>query len=256
MSTINGVEYQELLSSASGGKHLRRRICLIAWDDLQEFVRGLYGYTQTANGTWERVAPTPYETGSDLYPKSHTLEGLACDGVDTRGNIHYRYAKLVVQFAPRDQEDEEDEPWVTIGLRSWTEWLPIPSWGLRWKSDSTALDQDQVGACPISMESLSLAKYHVADINHTTLAAYKDTLNNATFRGLPTGCWKFGGYSSQRTLDADGETITYTLTIELASRSIPWDYFWRPAYGWRQVEHTGGTALFTYKDFSVLGAEI
>jgi hypothetical protein len=261
MSTINGIEYSELLASAAGSRQggidSRTRIFLIAWDDLTDFLLGLYGYVLKTGTTYERHLPIPFAPGSALYAKSHTLEGLKCDGVDAHGNIHYAHARLVVTYAPIDQQDTEvDEPWVSIAVRARTELMPIPGWGLKWASDNVKLDQDMVGAYALGFETVTLARYNVADVNEAALSGYMGCVNAAIFRGNLPRTAMFVGWGSQRSVNTDGETDSYTLTIDISIRSVPWDYLWRPGAGWRQVKHADGDLLFTPADFSAIGITI
>lgn len=247
MGTIAGISFDEVIGSNTGrisedSVSLIRRFD-VAWSQRFEFIAAMLGGSVAVAGETVRTLAQPYMTGSRYRALTAGFEGRGKASVDSAGMIAYEQARVEIEFGlPPDADRADGEPtsgsggapvWAEEDAQFTVAVQQIPGYRLRVKDAPAGAKNAWIAeptGIPIITGTITFTRYDVAALKRSTLIAALNTVNTTAFMGYPAGTLLMGGFSPKRTINALGESSTYTLSLAMLYKSIGHNFFYVPGY--------------------------
>lgn len=184
---------------------------IVPREDVPAFLRAAGGTIESIGGVLSRVVPLrnedfPFAIATDISFSYNQ------GGWDQVAN-DYDVARIRVRY----QSPRYDEEYLSINTSPDTRILYKPA------SVNSGLAQEVVHGL-----QYSITQHKMATASHATYAAYGGYINNASWRGFPTGCVLYVPPTSSQTFTVGGEN-SYSITHGFRVSRIRWDYEYDPS---------------------------
>jgi len=213
--------------SADGTKWGARISFVIDATDLIPFVNVIAGQTESvpySGGSVDRIVMLQHPLFPWLWSSSFTCEYFGEASEDsTELEDMYSLVKVDVDFSSTNYPTSGGEPFLTWETKGSGLYATIPNRKMRFTTGEV-LGAD--AGVHFTQTVYVLTLYQCPTLGDDILNAYDNTLNNATFRGIPAGQLRFDSWGGSFTIGSGG-VIQWTRQIQFTRQSHHWNQYYR-----------------------------
>lgn len=216
-----------------------------------QFLAGdLYSISLGGGVTVNRYIPCSHPDFANLLCLGlKTVHKGGYSGSGTPTLYQYTWSEVTASFQSVPYPTDGSTAFYTVETVGGSESYSVAGGKLKFPSDNTPLQVD--ATVPVPVIQYRVTVYLCYSLNDSVLNPLAGSVNNNTFLGWPAGTIRFDNYTSSLAMTATN-TATYTRTLNLSYRAIPWNQLLRPNYVWEAPTAPSGAYLYTAADLSPL----
>lgn len=221
----------------------------------------LYSFCTFAGGSKKTIDMGGGVTATRYIPLSHPdLTKLLCTRIDgeaiggytatnTEALSNWSNAFVTLSFTSVPYLIDGSTPFQTIEVNEGLEVYTLAGSKLKFPSDSSYLQADAGKTVGTAIYSNTI--YLSGALNDGVINPLKGKCNASVLLGQPIGTLRFDTWSAKIVMTSNFET-SYTRSIKLTQRDVPWNQFLRPDGVWEAPVKPDGTFVYDLADLSPL----